>query len=114
ARKSIAGFKLREGADIGVKVTLRGKRMYEFIDRLVNVVLPRMRDFRGVSAKAFDGSGNYSLGITDQSIFPELTYDDLNVTHGLQVNLIIKSKDQEHSKALLSALGFPFERSSDG
>ncbi len=114
ARKSIAGFKLREGADIGVKVTLRGKRMYEFLDRLISVVLPRMRDFRGISPTAFDGSGNYSLGIKDQNIFPELSYEDLNITHGLQINVIMDSKSSEHSKALLEALGFPFERSDNG
>lgn len=110
AKQSIAGFKLREGQPIGLKVTLRGARMYEFIDRLVNVVLPRARDFHGVNPKAFDPRGNYSLGIADQSIFPELTYEDTPIIHGLQVNLIIKNGTPESSRELLRRLGFPFER----
>lgn len=113
ARKSVAGFKLREGNPIGVKVTLRGDRMYEFLDRLVSVVLPRTRDFRGLSAHSFDPSGNYSLGIPDQSVFPELTYEDAQITHGMQINIITNS-DREQSYALLAELGFPFERSDRG
>lgn len=113
ARKSIAGFKLRENVPIGVKVTLRGERMYEFLDRLISIVLPRTRDFRGLSAKAFDPHGNYSLGLSDQSVFPELSYDDVTITHGMQIN-IVTNTDPEKSRALLKALGFPFERSENG
>lgn len=113
ARKSVAGFKLREGNPIGAKVTLRGDRMYEFLDRLVSVVLPRTRDFRGLSAHSFDPSGNYSLGIPDQSVFPELSYEDAQITHGMQINIITNS-DQEQSYALMAELGFPFERSDRG
>lgn len=110
ARKSIASFKLREGAKIGLKVTLRGERMYEFADRLINIVLPRLRDFHGVSAKAFDKAGNFSLGLTDQSVFPELTFDETTTTHGLQVVFVIKSEDKAHARALLEKLGMPFEK----
>lgn len=113
ARKSIAGFKLRQGAPIGVKVTLRGEMMYEFLERLINVVLPRTRDFHGVSRKAFDAHGNYSLGLNDQSAFPELTYEDVNVNHGLQINIITNS-DKDQSLSLLAALGFPFEKEGGG
>lgn len=113
AKHSVAGFKLRQGQPIGVKVTLRGARMYEFLDRLVTVVLPRTRDFRGLSVKSFDPDGNYSFGIADQSVFPELSYEDSQVTHGLQINIITNS-DPDRSYALLSALGLPFERSDDG
>lgn len=113
ARLSIAGFKLREGNKIGLKVTLRGDRMYEFLDRLVNVVLPRLRDFHGVSAKAFDKSGNYSIGIVDQSVFPELTFDETTTTHGLQAVLVIKGSGPEHSRALLTKLGVPFEKGNN-
>jgi large subunit ribosomal protein L5 len=110
ARKSIASFKLREGSKIGLKVTLRGDRMYEFADRLFNLVLPRLRDFHGVAAKAFDKQGNYGIGLTDQSAFPELTFEETATPHGLQVIFVIKSKDPEHSRALLEKLGLPFER----
>jgi len=110
ARKSIASFKLREGNKIGLKVTLRGERMYEFADRLINIVLPRLRDFHGVSAKAFDKSGNYSLGLIDQSVFPELTFDETTTTHGLQVVFVIKSEDKAHARALLEKFGMPFEK----
>ena len=111
AKKSIATFKIRAGMNrIGVSVTLRDKQMYEFMDRLINVVLPRVRDFHGVSAKAFDKGGNYALGITEQSIFPELGFEDTQVLHGLQVNFVIKSDDSAHSKALLEAFGMPFEK----
>lgn len=110
AKKSIAGFKLREGNKIGLKVTLRGDRMYEFMDRVITVVLPRLRDFHGVSAKAFDKSGNYSLGFVDQSVFPELTFEETTTTHGLQVIFVIKAEEQVHAKALLEKFGMPFEK----
>lgn len=110
AKKSIASFKLREGSKIGLKLALRGDRMYEFIDRLINLVLPRLRDFHGVSLKSFDKSGNYSLGLIDQSVFPELSFEDTATPHGLQVIFVIKSKDPAHSKALLEKFGLPFEK----
>jgi len=110
ARKSIASFKLREGNRIGVKVTLRDKYMYEFADRLINIVMPRLRDFHGVSAKAFDRQGNYSVGLNDQSVFPELTYEETSTTHGMQVVFVIKANSPEHSRALLEKLGMPFEK----
>lgn len=110
ARMSIASFKLREGNKIGLKVTLRGDRMYEFADRVINIVLPRLRDFHGVRVKAFDKQGNYSLGFVDQSVFPELSFEDTATPHGLQVIFVIKSKSPEHSRALLEALGLPFEK----
>jgi large subunit ribosomal protein L5 len=111
AKKSIATFKIRAGMNrIGVSVTLRDKHMYEFLDRLVNVSLPRVRDFHGVSAKAFDKAGNYSLGITEQSIFPELGFEDTQVLHGLQINFVIKAEDKTHAEALLRAYGMPFEK----
>ena len=114
ASQSVAGFKLREGNAIGAKVTLRGERMYEFLDRLITFVLPRSRDFRGLSQHAFDPNGNYSLGIADQSVFPELTYEDTSITHGLQINVVTTTQDKEQSLALLQTLGFPFERSDNG
>jgi len=111
ARKSIASFKIRAGMNrVGVSVTLRGARMYEFLDRLVNVALPRVRDFHGISAKSFDASGNYSLGIVEQSIFPELTFEDTAILHGLQVTFVINAADKAHSRLLLEKLGFPFEK----
>jgi large subunit ribosomal protein L5 len=110
AKKSIAGFKLREGNKIGLKVTLRGDRMYEFADRLITVVLPRLRDFHGVSNKAFDSQGNYGLGLTDQSVFPELTFDETTTVHGLQVVFVIDCKEKVHAKALLQKFGMPFEK----
>lgn len=110
AKQSIAGFKLREGNKIGLKVTLRDERMYEFMDRLINVVLPRLRDFHGVSNKAFDQSGNFSIGLMDQSVFPELTFDETTTTHGLQAIFVITCKDQSHSKALLTKFGMPFQK----
>lgn len=113
ARKSIANFKLREGVKIGIKVTLRGDAMYEFADRIINVVLPRLRDFHGVSAKAFDKSGNYSLGFTDQSAFPELSFEETTTLHGLQINFVIQSQDKSHAQALLSKLGMPFEKGKE-
>ncbi len=110
SKKSIASFKLREGNKIGVKVTLRGEQMYEFADRFINLVLPRLRDFHGVSNKAFDRQGNYSIGLTDQSVFPELTYEDTATAHGLQVIFTIRSQKPEHAKALLIKFGMPFEK----
>lgn len=112
AKQSIAGFKLREGNKIGIKVTLRGDKMYEFMDRLINVVLPRLRDFHGVSAKAFDKSGNFSLGMTDQSVFPELTFDETTTSHGLQAVFVVRCEEQAHAKALLEKFGMPFEKPS--
>jgi large subunit ribosomal protein L5 len=110
AKKSIANFKLRQGQKIGMKVTLRGTRMYEFLDRLINVVLPTVRDFHGVALKAFDTSGNYSIGFADQSIFPELGFSDLTVLHGLQVVIVTSTVNREHAYELLKALGMPFEK----
>jgi large subunit ribosomal protein L5 len=110
AKKSIAGFKLRDGNMIGLKVTLRGDKMYEFMDRLVTIVLPRLRDFHGVSVKAFDRQGNYSLGLVDQSVFPELTFDETTTTHGMQAVFSIKAQSPEHAKALLTKFGMPFEK----
>lgn len=112
ARKSIATFKIRAGMNrVGVSVTLRGARMYEFLDRLTNVALPRVRDFHGIGAKGFDKNGNYSLGITDQSIFPELSFEDTQTVHGLQVTFVIANEDKAHSRALLEKFGLPFEKS---
>lgn len=110
AKKSIAGFKLREGNMIGLKVTLRGEQMYEFIDRIINIVMPRLRDFHGVSNKAFDKQGNFSYGFTDQSVFPELTFEETTTTHGMQIVFVIRSKEQAHAKALLEKFGMPFEK----
>ncbi|MEI6480993.1 MAG: 50S ribosomal protein L5 [Candidatus Saccharibacteria bacterium] len=110
AKLSIAGFKLREGNKIGIKVTLRGNRMYEFADRLINIVLPRLRDFHGVKAGAFDKSGNYSIGFVDQSVFPELTFEETTTVHGLQVVFVIKASSVEASRALLTKFGMPFEK----
>lgn len=110
AKKSIASFKLREGNKIGLKVTLRGDKMYELLDRLINIVLPRLRDFHGVSAKAFDKSGNYSIGLIDQSVFPELTFDETTTSHGLQVVLVVKAESPAHSRVLLEKFGLPFEK----
>lgn len=110
AKNSIAGFKLREGNKIGLKVTLRGDKMYEFLDRLVTVVLPRLRDFHGVSLKAFDRQGNYSLGLVDQSVFPELTFDETTTVHGMQAVFSVKAMSPEHSQALLTKFGMPFEK----
>lgn len=112
AKNSIAGFKLREGNKIGLKVTLRGDKMYEFMDRLITVVLPRLRDFHGVSAKAFDRQGNFSLGMTDQSVFPELTFEETTTPHGMQFVFVIKAEEQAHSRALLEKFGMPFEKES--
>lgn len=110
AKNSIAGFKLREGNTIGIKVTLRGNQMYEFADRVINIVLPRLRDFHGVKAGAFDKSGNYSIGFTDQSVFPELTFEETTTVHGLQIVFVVKAENPEQSKAMLAKFGMPFEK----
>ncbi|NOX09724.1 MAG: 50S ribosomal protein L5 [Gammaproteobacteria bacterium] len=108
ARKSVAGFKVREGWPIGCKVTLRSKRMYEFLDRLVSIAIPRIRDFRGMSPKAFDGRGNYSMGVREQIIFPEIDYDKIDTLRGLNVTITTSAPTDEEAKALLSAFSFPF------
>jgi large subunit ribosomal protein L5 len=110
AKNSIAGFKLREGNKIGLKVTLRGDKMYEFLDRMITVVLPRLRDFHGVSAKAFDAQGNFSLGMVDQSVFPELPFEETTTPHGLQAVFVIDCEEKAHSRALLEKFGMPFEK----
>jgi len=110
AKKSIASFKLREGMPIGAKVTLRGDRMWEFFDRLLSTALPRMRDFRGVSNKAFDGRGNYSLGITEQLIFPEIDYDQIDKIRGMDITFVTSANTDEECRALLDQFGFPFKR----
>ena len=110
AKKSIAGFKLRQGMAIGVMVTLRGKRMYEFLDRLVNAVLPRTRDFQGVPREAFDGHGNYTLGIKEQIIFPEIDYDKVDKVRGLQVSIVTTSRNNEEARRFLELLGMPFSK----
>ena len=109
AKKSIAGFHLREGQAIGCKVTLRGDRMWEFLDRLLATALPRVRDFRGISPKSFDGRGNYTLGITEQLIFPEIEYDKIDRTRGMDITFVTNAGDNDSAFALLSALGFPFK-----
>ncbi len=108
AKKAIAGFKLRKGMPIGVKATLRGARMYEFLDRLVAIALPRIRDFRGVSPKAFDGRGNYTLGLKEQLIFPEIKYDDIASIHGMDITFVTTARTNDEGKALLRHLGMPF------
>ena len=109
SRKSIAGFKIREGYPIGCMVTLRGSRMYEFLDRLVTIALPRIRDFRGISGKAFDGRGNYNLGIKEQIIFPEVEYDKIDALRGMNISITTTAKTDEEAKALLAAFKFPFK-----
>jgi large subunit ribosomal protein L5 len=112
ARRSIAGFKIREGMPIGARVTLRGARMYEFLDRLVSIALPRIRDFRGLSAQSFDGRGNYSLGVREQIIFPEIDYDDIDNVRGLDVAITTSAKTDEEGLALLREFGLPFRAES--
>jgi large subunit ribosomal protein L5 len=114
ATKSIAQFKIREGMPIGVKVTLRGDRMWEFLDRLISIALPRIRDFRGLNPDSFDGRGNYSLGIREQIIFPEIDYDSINQIRGLDVALTTTAKDDDQARALLTALGMPFAAADGG
>ena len=108
ARKSVAQFKIREGMPIGAKVTLRGARMYEFLERLISIALPRIRDFRGLNPNSFDGRGNYSMGVREQIIFPEINYDDIQQVRGLDVTLTTTAETDEHAHALLTALGMPF------
>ncbi|WP_026569055.1 MULTISPECIES: 50S ribosomal protein L5 [Sediminibacillus] len=110
AKKSIAGFRLREGMPIGAKVTLRGERMYEFLQKLIGVSLPRVRDFRGISKKAFDGRGNYTLGIKEQLIFPEINYDKVNKVRGMDVVIVTTSNTDEEARELLAQLGMPFQK----
>lgn len=110
ARKSIANFKLREGRIIGTKVTLRGKKMWYFLDRLINVALPRVRDFRGVSAEAFDGRGNYTLGLKDQLIFPEIEYDKIDKLRGMEVTIVTSAKSDDHARLMLQVMGMPFKK----
>lgn len=108
ARKSIAGFKIRDGWPVGCKVTLRGERMYEFLDRLISVAIPRVRDFRGLNAKAFDGRGNYALGVTEQIIFPEIDYDKIDKLRGMDITITTTANTDEEGRALLRAMRFPF------
>jgi large subunit ribosomal protein L5 len=108
ARKAIAGFKIREGYPIGCMVTLRGSRMYEFLDRFITIALPRVRDFRGISGKAFDGRGNYNIGVKEQIIFPEIEYDKVDTLRGLNISITTTAKSDEEAKALLTAFRFPF------
>jgi large subunit ribosomal protein L5 len=110
AKKSIANFKLREGRQIGVKVTLRGERMWSFLDRLMNIALPRVRDFRGVSPNAFDGRGNYTLGLREQLVFPEIEYDKIDKIRGLEVSIITTARNDDESRQLLQMLGMPFQK----
>ena len=110
ARKSVAGFKVREGYPIGCKVTLRGERMWEFLERLVTIAMPRIRDFRGVSAKSFDGRGNYSMGVREQIIFPEIDYDKVDRVRGMDITITTSAKNDEEARALLTAFIFPFKK----
>ena len=110
AKKSVANFKLREGMTIGVKVTLRGDRMYEFLDRFFNLALPRVRDFRGINANSFDGRGNYSMGIKEQLIFPEIDYDKVDKVRGMDINFVTTAKTDEEARELLTLMGAPFEK----
>ena len=110
ARKSVATFKVRDGLAIGCKVTLRGDRMYEFLDRLVSIAMPRIRDFRGVSARSFDGRGNYNFGVREQIIFPEIAYDQIDAIRGMDITITTTAKDNKHGKALLEAFSFPFRK----
>jgi large subunit ribosomal protein L5 len=113
SRKANASFKLRAGLPIGAKVTLRGARMYEFLDRLISIAIPRIRDFRGVSARAFDGQGNYSLGVKEQIIFPEIQYDQIDQIRGMDITITTTAKDDRHGRALLEAFNFPFRKKQE-
>ena len=113
ATKSIAGFKLREGQNIGAKVTMRGDRAWEFLDRLISVAIPRIRDFRGLPANSFDGKGNYTFGVTEQLIFPEIDYDKIDTTRGMDITIVTTAKTNDEGKAFLEAFGFPFRRPGD-
>ncbi|HEX5616176.1 MAG TPA: 50S ribosomal protein L5 [Acidimicrobiia bacterium] len=114
AKRSIATFKLREGNEIGAKVTLRGARMWEFFDRLVTLAIPRIRDFRGMSPDQFDGRGNYTFGVTEQLIFPEIDYDKIDSVRGMNITIVTTAESDDHARALLRALGFPFRREGQG
>jgi large subunit ribosomal protein L5 len=113
ARKSIANFKLREGRAIGVKVTLRGERMWSFLDRLMNVALPRVRDFRGISADSFDGRGNYTLGLREQLVFPEIEYDKIDKLRGLEIAIVTTARTDEEARRMLQMLGMPFRKDGE-
>ena len=110
SRKAIASFKIRAGLAVGAKVTLRGRRMYEFLDRLINIAMPRIRDFRGVSPRSFDGQGNYSLGVKEQIIFPEIQYDQIDQVRGMDITITTTARDDRHGRALLEAFNFPFRK----
>ena len=110
ARKSVASFKVRDGQQVGCKVTLRGARMYEFLDRLINIAIPRIRDFRGLSTRSFDGRGSYSLGVSEQIIFPEIAYDAVDQIRGMDITITTNAKDNKQGRALLEAFNFPFRR----
>lgn len=114
AKKSIASFKLREGNEIGAKVTLRGDRMWEFYDRLVSLAIPRIRDFRGMPTNQFDGRGNYTFGLTEQLVFPEIDYDKIDTVRGMNITIVTTASNDDHGRALLRALGFPFRRDGQG
>jgi len=114
AKRSIANFKLREGNEIGAKVTLRGARMWEFFDRLVTLAIPRIRDFRGMAPDQFDGRGNYTFGVTEQLIFPEIDYDKIDSVRGMNITIVTTAESDDHARALLRALGFPFRREGQG
>jgi large subunit ribosomal protein L5 len=113
ARKSVAGFKLREGMDVGCRVTLRGKIMYEFLDRLINIALPRIKDFRGLSPRAFDGRGNYTLGLSEQIVFPEVDVDKLYRTQGMNITIVTTARNDEEARELLRLFGMPFKREEE-
>jgi large subunit ribosomal protein L5 len=110
AKRSIAGFKLREGNAIGAKVTLRGDRMWEFMDRLISIAIPRIRDFRGLNSRSFDGNGNYTFGLTEQLVFPEVDYDSIDQPRGMDITIVTTAGSDDHGRALLLAMGFPFKR----
>ena len=110
AKKSVSNFKLRAGMSVGLKVTLRGERMWAFLDKLINIALPRVRDFRGISANAFDGRGNYSLGLKEQLVFPEISYDQIDATRGMDITIVTTAKTDEEAKSLLELLGMPFRK----
>jgi large subunit ribosomal protein L5 len=110
SKKAIAGFKVREGMAVGISVTLRGERMYAFLDRLINLALPRIRDFQGINPRSFDGQGNYSLGLEEQLMFPEINYDSIDQIQGMDISIVTNSKSNDEGKALLMALGMPFKR----
>lgn len=114
AKQSIAAFKLREGNPIGAKVTLRGDRMWEFLDRLITVAIPRIRDFRGLNPKAFDGNGNYTFGVVEQLIFPEIDYDAVDTTRGMDITIVTTAQNDDHARALLRSFQFPFRREAQG